>query len=146
MTAKTCNNVPYASTHFGFFYCHLSHSHLRQPKPQSDLQDALHSPHLVSKPSLGISPVSSKYWSGRGPAFPPLFFNVLSDSEPSFSANLIHQIRLAELRRATPPGLHSTPGYRPSVCCHLSLLPKLQSLAGKRRYQPHRPPLVPVYN
>jgi hypothetical protein len=63
---------------------------------------------------------------------PPLFFNALSDSGPSFSANLTLQIMLAELRRATPPGLHSTLGYRPSVCCHSSHSPQASIVSGEK--------------
>jgi hypothetical protein len=127
--------------------CHLSHSPPRQPKPQSGPQDALHSPPLgqQTKPRH-LSHKLQILELERACILPPCSIMHLVTPKPSFSANLNLQIRLAELMRATPPGLHSTPGYRPSVCCHSSLLPKLQSLAGRRRYQPHRPPLVPVYN
>jgi hypothetical protein len=133
MTSKTCNNVPYASMHFDGFCCHLSHPPPRQPKPQSCPQGALRSPPLVVKPNLGISPISSKYWCWRGPAFPPpcLIMHLVTP-KPSFSANLTLQIRLAELRRATPPGLHSTPGYRPSVCCHSSHSPQASIVSGEK--------------
>jgi hypothetical protein len=146
MTSKTCNNVPYASMHFDGFCCHLSHP------PQTAKATKLSSGH-APQPSFGCQ-TKPRHLSHklqilvleRACILPPCFIMHLVTPKPSFSANLTLQIRLAELRRSTPPGLHSTPGYRPSVCCHSSLLPKLQSLAGKRRYQPHRPPLVPVYN
>jgi hypothetical protein len=113
--------------------CHLSHSSTRQPKPQSGPQDALHSPPLgqQTKPrhlSLKLQILELE----RACILPPCSLMHLVTPKPSFSANLTLQIMLAELRRATPPGMHSTLGYRPSVCCHSSHSPQASIVSGEK--------------
>jgi hypothetical protein len=133
MTSKTCNNVPYASMHFDGFCCHLSH-----PPPQTAKATKLSSGR-APPPSFGCQ-TKPRHLSHklqilvleRACIPTPLSYNALSDSGPSFSANLNLQIRLAELRRTTPPGLHSTPGYRPSVCCHSSHSPQASIVSGEK--------------
>ena len=133
MTPKTCNNVPYASMHFG-----LSLVSFKPFSPQTAKATKLSSGRAPQR-SFGrqtkprhLSRKLQILELERACIPHPLFYNALSDYEPSFSANLTLQIRLAELRRTTPPGLHSTPGYRPSVCCHSSHSPQASIVSGEK--------------
>jgi hypothetical protein len=133
MRAKTCNNVLCSSMHFGRY--------LLSFKPFfPQIAKATKRPSgRASHPPLGqqtkprhLSRKLQILELERACILPPCFIMHLVTPKPAFSANLTLQIRLAKLRRSTPPGLHSTPGYRPSVCCHSSHSPQASIVSGEK--------------